>query len=191
MKKIQNINTAYVLGVAIGDGNLSNPNGRAVCLRVTCDDKYPGIKNRIKVSLQKLLSENKVSEYKRPRNCSDIYCYSNKLEEILGWKSNAGSKFTQNVTVPKWIFSKNTYIKHCLKGLIETDGSLYYDRNYLCVNFTTIIYVLAVDVKKMINKLGYSSSTYKIMQKTGKYKYIIRIFKRSEEFISEVNIIKN
>jgi hypothetical protein len=32
---------AYVLGLAIGDGNLSNPNGRAVRLRITCDTKYP------------------------------------------------------------------------------------------------------------------------------------------------------
>lgn len=34
---------AYVIGVAIGDGNLSNPNGRAVRLRVTWDTKYPAL----------------------------------------------------------------------------------------------------------------------------------------------------
>jgi hypothetical protein len=28
---------AYVIGLAIGDGNLSNPSGRAVRLRITCD----------------------------------------------------------------------------------------------------------------------------------------------------------
>ena len=32
---------AYVIGLAIGDGGLSNPNGRAVRLRITCDIKYP------------------------------------------------------------------------------------------------------------------------------------------------------
>lgn len=37
---IINTNTAYIIGVAIGDGNLSNSNGRAVRLRVTCDNKY-------------------------------------------------------------------------------------------------------------------------------------------------------
>jgi hypothetical protein len=32
---------AYIIGVALGDGDLSNPNGRAVRLRITCDKKYP------------------------------------------------------------------------------------------------------------------------------------------------------
>jgi len=32
---------AYIVGLALGDGNLSNPNGRAVRLRITCDKKYP------------------------------------------------------------------------------------------------------------------------------------------------------
>ncbi len=38
---------AYVIGLAIGDGNLSNPNGRAVRLRITCDTKYPRLVGNI------------------------------------------------------------------------------------------------------------------------------------------------
>jgi hypothetical protein len=38
---------AYVIGLAIGGGNLSNPNGRAVRLRITCDTKYPALIARI------------------------------------------------------------------------------------------------------------------------------------------------
>ncbi len=45
----------------MGDGNLSNPNGRAVRLRVTCDLKYPGILERIQLAIKKLLPKNKVS----------------------------------------------------------------------------------------------------------------------------------
>ena len=41
---------AYVVGVAIGDGNLSNPNGRAVRLRITCDKKYPALIARIRAA---------------------------------------------------------------------------------------------------------------------------------------------
>jgi hypothetical protein len=33
----------YVIGLAIGDGNLSNPNGRAVRLRIACDTKFPAL----------------------------------------------------------------------------------------------------------------------------------------------------
>ena len=34
---------AYVIGLAIGDGDLSNPNGRAVRLRITCGSQYPAL----------------------------------------------------------------------------------------------------------------------------------------------------
>jgi len=32
--------------MAIGDGNLSSPNGRVTKLRITCDIKYPSIHRR-------------------------------------------------------------------------------------------------------------------------------------------------
>jgi hypothetical protein len=32
---------AYLKEIALGDGNISNPNGRAFRMRITCDLKYP------------------------------------------------------------------------------------------------------------------------------------------------------
>lgn len=191
MVSIKNKNTAYVIGLAIGDGNLSNSNGRAVCLRITCDNKYPVLKSRIRNSLKILLPENKISEYLRSKNCTDVYCSSNSLESILGWKAKNGSKYKQNVRVPGWIFSKKIYIKKCLKGLFETDGSIYKDRNYTYINFTTIIEDLKSDVVKMIEILEYKSNLSKVMQPSGKYKYVVRICTRSKEFIKEVDIEKS
>ena len=77
-------NAAYIIGIAIGDGNLSNPNGRAVRLRVTCDNKYPALRNKIVRSLQLLLPNNKTSLVFRKSNCVDVSCYSNHFEHILG-----------------------------------------------------------------------------------------------------------
>lgn len=178
-------------GFSIGDGNLTNPNGRATRLRVTCDKKYPELKNRIVESLRILFPENRVSEYVRKENCTDVYCYSNKLESILGWRANMGSKYEQNVTVPLWIFSDRLYIKNCLKGLFETDGSIYKDRKYTYINFTTIIERLKNDVLLMIEMMGYKAKWYKIFQKKGgKYKYVIRIAKNARNFIDEIGINK-
>ena len=64
-------------GFSIGDGNLTNPNGRATRLRVTCDKKYPELKNRIVESLRILFPENRVSEYVRKENCTVVYTYIN------------------------------------------------------------------------------------------------------------------
>ena len=191
MLKTRNKNTAYVIGFSIGDGNLSSSNGRTIKLRVTCDDKYPALKQRIINSLKSLLPNNVVSEYKRKENCTDVYCHSKSLEKILGWSAAGGSKYKQTVRVPNWIFEKKIYIKYCLKGLIETDGSIYMDRKYQYVNFTTIIKELSDDVSRMIKDLGYSCNISKTMQKTGKLKYVVRVCKNSKKFIEEIKLDKS
>src|SRR3989344_1233893 len=75
---------SYIIGVAIGDGNLSNPSGRAVRLRITCDIKYPNIIKNITQALQEVMPNNKVSVVNKKENCVDISCYSNKWENLLG-----------------------------------------------------------------------------------------------------------
>ncbi len=76
-------NHAFIIGVALGDGNLSNPNGRAVRLRVTCDTKYLKNIQEIYASISLMMPNNKVSLVARKDNCVDISCYSNKWEDLL------------------------------------------------------------------------------------------------------------
>lgn len=159
------LNLAYIIGLAIGDGNLSNPNGRAVKLRITCDTKYPHLINRIVNALERAFPENKVSIASRPGNCLDVYCHSNMLEDLLGWKVGHGSKFAQHVRVPSWIKENNNFIIPCLRGLFETDGSIYSDRGYKMANFVTIIPELAEDVMQMMSSLSFKAHCYKILQR--------------------------
>lgn len=179
---------AYIVGVAIGDGNLSNPNSRAVRLRITCDNKYPKLKDHIKDCLKILLPENKVSEVKRT-GCIDISCYSNKLEEILGWKAKDGSKEKQNVSIPDWILNNKTYTKECIRGLTQTDGSVYNDRGYLMINYTTIIEKLAYQYFDILEKLGYKPQIREVKFK-GYKKYVIRLSKDVGKFIQKIKLWK-
>lgn len=180
---------AYLTGAAVGDGNLSNPNGRAIRLRITCDSKYKNILQRIINSIKTLQPKNKVSIIKRKDNCIDVSCYSNKWPNLLGWQ--AGSKYDQQIRIPDWIKTDDGYIKDCLRGLFETDGSVYKDRKYLMANFTTIIPGIAEDVCNLIASIGFKPNLQKILQKSGKYKYVIRVTKRAEEFIKQVGIDKS
>lgn len=187
---------SYVIGLAIGDGNLSNPNGRAVRLRITCDKKYPFLLNRIKNVLNLLFPENKVS-FINKKGCIDISIFSNNLEKILGWKADGGSKFIQKVSVPFWIKEKGEYKINCLRGLIETDGSIYYDRGYKMVIFTTIMPNLAEDVYGMMKSLNFNPRIYKIKPKKNKYnynqqvRYNIRLSKDVDKFIKLIKIDKS
>ena len=183
---------SYVISLAIGDGNLSNPNGRATRLRITCDKKYPLLIRRIVKSLQKLLPDNKVSVVDCKENCVDVSVFSNHLEKIVGWQAGKGSKFAQKVSIPNWIKRNKKYKINCLKGLIETDGCIYSDRGYKMVMFSTIIPKLANDVYEMINSLGFNSHIYKIKRKANPYNfnqkiiYRVRLSKNVPEFLDLV-----
>jgi len=179
---------AYIIGIALGDGNLSNPNGRAVRLRVTCDRKYPLIIKTIVENLKLIFPENKVSTINKG-NALDISVYCNDLEKILGWTARGGSKIIQKISVPVWIKQSKIYQKECLRGLFQTDGSLYSDRGYKMVNFTSVSYTLIQDVQDMLKETGFEVRTRKIVDR-GKTKYVIRISKNVEKFIKSIDFWK-
>ncbi len=185
---------AYLIGVALGDGNLSLVNNRSVRLRISCDLKYPALIQKIKTRLQILLPNNKVSEYKKKDSKSvDISSYSNQWESILGWEAKKGSKFNQQVAVPKWIKLDNHYSMACLEGLIETDGALYKDRGYPNVIFTSIIKPLAQDVFDMFISLGFSPKIYEIkpaFESSSKTRYNVRLTKNVQQFIELTGLVK-
>jgi DNA-binding transcriptional regulator WhiA len=181
---------AYVVGLAIGDGNLSNPNGRAVRLRITCDSKYPKLMKNATSAIQQILPRNKVSLVIRNDRCIDISCYSNKWENWLGWQALGGSKYKQQVIIPEWIFESDNLTKLCLKGLFETDGSIYSDRGYLTVNFVNIIEPLVRQIYEAILRLGYSSNIQVLEQDGRKDKYTLRISKHALKFINDIGINK-
>ena len=75
---------SYVVGLALGDGNLSNPNGRAVRLRITCDKKYPLLIKRISDSLCELFPENRVGLVDdHNKNYLNVSVFSNHLQKII------------------------------------------------------------------------------------------------------------
>lgn len=141
--------------------------------------------------LQGLFPKNKIGVIKRNDSCLDISCYSNKLEGMLGWKAKNGSKIKQKVAIPSWIKKDVNYIKPCLRGLIETDGSIYQDHKYLMVNFVTVIPNLASDFVLLVQKLGYTCNTKINQPKIGLAKYTIRISRKTEDFIKLIGIDKN
>ena len=181
-----------MVGVALGDGNLSNPNGRAVRLRVTCDSKYPILLSKIARYIQIVCPDNKVSLVDR-KNCVDVSRFSNKWEAILGWK--VGSKFSQNVGVPHWIFEKENLAAACLCGLIETDGSIYVDRGYRMVFFTNIIKRLAEDVSNMMRLLDFAPRFYTVrppmgVRRSDREIYHVRLAKDVQRFLDLVHPLK-
>ncbi len=184
---------AYLIGVALGDGNLSKVNGRVTRLRVTCDIKYTFLITEIIAALKFVLPESSIGIVGNHRKCLNIVSYSNHWETILGWKAQKGSKYEQNSNVPEWVWCKDEYIKACLKGLIETDGSIYHDRGYPMVMFTNIVEDLAKDVWYMMKWLGFEPRMYDFMPKSkfnSKRTYHVRLSCKVQEFLNIVKPLK-
>lgn len=181
---------AYIVGVALGDGNLSNPNGRAARLRITCDLKYPRLIEDIQTALKTLLPNNKVSLVRRTDSkCLDVSVYSNKLNAWMPWKVGHGSKVKQRARVPNWVRTNRTYTKACLRGLIQTDGCIYKDRGYTMLNFTNNNQFLAEDARDMFVSIGYQPSFMTVRIPTGT-KYTARVARNAERLITELNLYK-
>lgn len=183
---------AYLIGVALGDGNLSNPNGRAVRLRITCDAKYPRLAHDIAGALKIALPDNSVAFVFPSRKTTyfNISVYSNELVTWMPWKVGRGTKENQCAHVPRWIFRNPRYIRYCLRGLLQTDGSIYRDRGYLMVNFTNNIFELALDVAEVIHALGYIPRTSKAKNPSGKIKYTVRVARDTERLIRDLALFK-
>jgi intein/homing endonuclease len=180
---------SYVIGAALGDGNLSCPNGRATRLRITCDAKYPLVAREIEESLQLIFPSNRVSRVYRAETYFDISVYSNTLNDLLPWSVGKGTKIAQSAHVPEWIKQDISYVKSCIKGLIHTDGSIYIDRGYKMVHFSNRIQELAYDCYEMIKSLGYQPRIYEIPL-VMRAKYVVRLSKDVELFLADLQITK-
>ena len=177
---------AYVIGVALGDGNLSSPNKRATRLRITCASHYPRLGAKIMRAIRVLLPANRVSIVRHTHaNAFDISCCSNHWEDLLEWSVGKGSKCDQSVRVPSWIKENRKYVISCLRGLLETDGSVYRDRGYPMVMFVSAIPGLAEDVHGMMQSLGFEPHTYAIVRNPRPV-YRVRLSKGVAEFLKIV-----
>jgi hypothetical protein len=108
----------------------------------------------------------------------------------MPWQVGQGSKLKQQAHVPDWILSNEDFSKACLRGLLQTDGSIYTDRTYLMVNFTNLVKPLVDDVYVMISKLGFIPHLYESTQPNGNVKYVVRVSKNVADFISFLQLTK-
>ncbi len=87
--------------------------------------------------------------------CDDLYFYQKNLSGRL--KFPYGNKLNNDLVIPKWIKNKNLYLKHCLKGLFETDGDWFIDKKYNTnvIKFTNHSTTLLEDLYSALIDLGY------------------------------------
>ncbi|MBI2499283.1 hypothetical protein HYV88_03510 [Candidatus Woesearchaeota archaeon] len=69
-----------------------------------------------------------------------------------------GNKVKNNITIPGWILENKSYVQACIRGLIDTDGSVYFCGDgslFTKINFCSGIEKLRKDFRNALIKLGY------------------------------------
>ena len=189
-----NEDLAELIGIILGDGHLSKSgNTLTITLNFAEEQNYV---EYVKKLLRRILSiEPSIVEL--PDNkANQIRIYGKGIINAfvkVGMKT--GNKVKNQVGVPNWIKNKKEFCASCLKGLLDTDGSIFLtsDKKRIAMNFKNNSKPLVESFKEMCKKLAIKTSeiyegwTYSRGKRFRHYK--VGIFKQSQikRFILIVN----
>ncbi len=111
---------AELCGILLGDGGITR-NQIKVTLHLTDDAAYA----KIVKTMMRDIFQVAPTEYLR-KNVR-IICISGVavVEELIKIGIHPGNKVKMQVNIPKWIRESPTYLRACIRGLVDTDGSVY------------------------------------------------------------------
>lgn len=159
---------AEFYGIMLGDGNLNKTKSYRVgtyMIRIVGDYRFDKeyLINYVKPIIEKLFSIRvRIGKYKK-ENGMFIEAHSVRLVEFLEKKEfKSGNKIKNQVTIPLWISANKQYLKACLRGLIDTDGSIFKmsnkDPKLMRISFTNLNKTLLKDTRNFFIKLRYHPS---------------------------------
>lgn len=153
---------AEFVGIMIGDGGMTS--GQVTITLNSVDDAEYCL---YVVSLLEDLFHVKPSIYKKKgANANTIVISRKELVaycESLGLK--IGNKIKQGVDIPAWIKQDSTLLKSCVRGLIDTDGSVFthhyrVKKNTYCykkLSFSNHAQDVLMSVLEYLKSLGFSA----------------------------------
>lgn len=158
---VKSTELAEFIGIMLGDGGLPGNHQITISFNNKTDYEYAMYICKV---IKRLFCVNYYIHKRRESNGADIVVNSSNLVDFLLTQGlKPGNKVKNQIRVPRWICRKPEYGVACLRGLIDTDGGLYfhkYDSNgktytYLKLGFTNRSKPLLKFVFEVLNKLKY------------------------------------
>ncbi len=153
---------AEFVGIMIGDGGISEDR-----ISITLNSKTDWNYSKFVCRLIKELFKINPKIYKRKNSLAmDVIVHSRNIVEFcvcLGLKS--GNKLKQNLDIPKWVARDNDFCRACLRGLFDTDGSVFIHKYqskgktyyYPKISFTSQSEILVQTVSERLKKNGFNA----------------------------------
>jgi intein/homing endonuclease len=121
-KPRKSIALAEFIGIMMGDGTVSHYH-IGITLNATDDKEYV----RYVSKLIKRLFDLAPKIYKRKNKNAVVLTVARKLlvDYLHGLGLPIGNKIRQNLDIPAWIRNNPRYARACVRGLMDTDGSVF------------------------------------------------------------------
>lgn len=143
---------AELVGILLGDGHISPTQ-----VMVNLGSKEDGYVRHV----TKLLGDafgTPPHQSRRAGGYVDVYIGSVEAIRFLKEMGLCSHKVRQQVGIPRWIFDKQEYQRACLRGLLDTDGSIYRLRHGWQISFCNRSIPLLNDTREILNTLGFTPS---------------------------------
>lgn len=168
----RDINLAFLIGIALGDGNI-NQMARTQCLRITLGTDKPELWKYTAKIIEKVFSKTP-SVYKRKiANCVNVTIYQNNLSNRLGIP--IGARKYKTITIPNWISNKKPELISFIKGLYEAEASFSVHKATYTYNlsFSNLNVSILDYVESKLKTLGFHSE---------RRSYAVRIRRKNEVY---------
>ena len=124
---------AELFGIILGDGYVQNNtrnrkdrivSGHRVVITLHSDEKR--LREKSSKLLENITGKEPAVHSLRSSNAIQIFLNSKEaVKELKKLGLEAGDKVQNQVEVPDWIKTDSEYEKACLRGLVDTDGTIY------------------------------------------------------------------
>ncbi|MFA5992538.1 MAG: LAGLIDADG family homing endonuclease [Candidatus Pacearchaeota archaeon] len=157
---------AELYGIMLGDGNSTKIKDYKIgtyMIRIVghaeLDKEY--LLDYVKPIIERLFSIKVKFGYAKKSNAIFIQAHGVELINFFESKGfKPGNKIDNQLRIPSWIFENNNYLSVCLRGLFDTDGSIYKltNQNTHQINFKNYNLKLLEDVRNGLLSLGINCS---------------------------------
>lgn len=113
---------AEFIGIVLGDGGISQYQV-TISLNSKTDRKYG---NFVKKLIHKLFNISCAVRDAKKHTLQVVATGKNLIEFLQKCGLDKGDKVARQVDVPHWIMRNNKLMRNCLRGLIDTDGGIYF-----------------------------------------------------------------
>jgi hypothetical protein len=143
---------AELIGIHLGDGTLTK-----YFLKISQDPRYDLLYvSYIKTLVEDLFEVLPAIRQEKGRNLIYIQLFSKTACEYLHneWNLPYGDKIRGKVAIPDVIMKNRNMAIACLRGLIDTDGSISKDGNSISIRFSSYNKTLVDQVERIGRSLG-------------------------------------